>query len=417
MIEAIRNSLKIPDLRKKIFFTLAVITVYRFGANLPVPGVDIEAVKNLFSQQKGGLLGLLDVFAGGALSQFAVFSLGIMPYITAAIIMELLTVVVPQVERWAKEGEVGRKRITLWTRYLALVLYIVESIGLTFYFQSQLKTAFSPLTKVLIIASLAAGGILIMWLGELITQKGIGNGMSLLIFANIISRFPSAFLQTIQVLNPAFVVLVLLILLAVIVGIIYMEGGQRRIPVQYAKRIVGRKVYQGQATYIPLKLNPSGVIPIIFASSVLLFPAMITRFIPNKTIQSISDYISPGSAVYLTIFGLLIVFFTYFYTAIVFNPIEVADNMKKYGGFIPGVRPGRPTAAYVDHILSRIVLPGSLFLAFIAILPTIIMVQLNVPFFQHFGGIALLIMVGVALDTVRQIEAQLLMRHYEGFLK
>ncbi len=417
MIDAIRNSLKVPDLRKKLFFTVAVIALYRFGASVPVPGVDIEAVKEMFKSQAGGILGFMDIFAGGALSRFAVFSLGIMPYITAAIIMELLTVVIPQVERWAKEGEAGRKRITLWTRYLALVLYIVESIGLTFYFQSQLKTSFSVLTKVLIILSLSAGGILIMWLGELITQKGIGNGMSLLIFISILARFPESIAQTIQVVNPALIAMTVLILVGVTVGIIFIEGGQRRIPVQYAKRIVGRKVYQGAATYIPLKLNPSGVIPIIFAASVLMFPAMITRFVPNERLQSISDYLAPGGAFYLAFFALLIIFFTYFYTSIVFNPIDVSDNLKKYGGFVPGVRPGKPTASYVDHILGRIILPGSLFLAFIAVLPTILMVQLNVPLFAHFGGIALLIIVGVALETVKQVEAQLLMRHYEGILK
>lgn len=417
MIEAIRNAFKVPDLRKRLLFTLSVIALYRFGANVPVPGVDIEAVKKMFESQKAGLLGLMDIFAGGALSKFAVFSLGIMPYITAAIIMELLVVVIPQIERWSKEGEVGRKKITLWTRYLGLVLYVVESIGLTFYFQSQLQISFSVLTKVLIIMSLAAGGILIMWLGELITDRGIGNGMSLLIFISIIARFPESIGQTIQVVGPALIGLTVIILVAVTVGIIFIEGGQRRIPVQYAKRIVGRKVYQGAATYIPLKLNPSGVIPIIFAASVLMFPAMIAKFIPNDKIRAMSDYLAPGSALYLAIFALLIIFFTYFYTAIVFNPIDVSDNMKKYGGFIPGVRPGRPTAAYIDHILSRIILPGSIFLAFIAVLPTVLMVQLNVPLFQHFGGIALLIIVGVALDTIKQIEAQLLMRHYEGILK
>jgi len=417
MIEAVRNAFKIPDLRKKLIFTIIVIALYRFGASVPVPGVDIEAVKELFKTQGGGILGFMDIFAGGALSKFAVFSLGIMPYITAAIIMELLTVVIPQVERWAKEGETGRKKITLVTRYMGLVLYFIESVGLTFFFQSQLKVSFPPLTKVLIIVSLTAGGILIMWLGELITQKGIGNGMSLLIFISILARFPESIAQTLQVVNPALTVATFLILVAVTVGIIIIEGGQRRIPVQYAKRIVGRKVYQGAATYIPLKLNPSGVIPIIFAASILMFPAMITRFIPNEKLQVLSDYMAPGGALYLAFFALLIVFFTYFYTSIVFNPIDVADNLKKYGGFIPGVRPGKPTAAYIDHVLGRIILPGSLFLAFIAVLPTILMVQLNVPLFAHFGGIALLIIVGVALETVKQVEAQLLMRHYEGILK
>lgn len=417
MIEAVRNAFKIPDLRKKLIFSIIVIALYRFGASVPVPGVDIEAVKELFKTQGSGILGFMDIFAGGALSKFAVFSLGIMPYITAAIIMELLTVVIPQVERWAKEGETGRKRITLVTRYMGLALYFIESVGLTFFFQSQLKVAFPPLTKVLIISSLTAGGILIMWMGELITQKGIGNGMSLLIFISILARFPESIAQTLQVVNPALTVATILILVSVTVGIIIIEGGQRRIPVQYAKRIVGRKVYQGAATYIPLKLNPSGVIPIIFAASILMFPAMITRFIPNENLQVLSDYMAPGGALYLAFFALLIVFFTYFYTSIVFNPIDVSDNLKKYGGFIPGVRPGKPTAAYIDHILGRIILPGSLFLAFIAVLPTILMVQLNVPLFAHFGGIALLIIVGVALETVKQIEAQLLMRHYEGILK
>lgn len=415
MIEAIRNAFKVPELRKRILFTFAIVAIYRFGAHLPVPGVDISRLKELF--KGGGLLGFLDLFAGGALSEFAVFALGIMPYITSSIIMQLLTVVIPKLEEWSKQGEVGQRKITQTTRYLTLGLALVQSTALTFFFQTELREYIPVLSKFVIILTLTAGTVLIMWLGELITQRGIGNGMSLLIFISIISRMPGAVIQTTQIANVAMVALVLAIMVVVVIAIVFMEQGQRRIPVQYAKRIIGRKMYGGQSTYIPLKVNSAGVIPIIFAVSVLMFPATIARFVPGRFFKSLADTLAPPSTTYLILMAALIIFFTYFYTAIVFNPIDIADNMKKYGGFIPGVRPGKPTAGYLDRILTRVTLPGSMFLALIAILPTIFLTVTNVPFFKHFGGISLLIIVGVALETMRQLESQLTLRHYEGFLK
>jgi preprotein translocase subunit SecY len=422
MIDALKNAFKIPDLRRRILFTLALIGIYRLGAHVPVPGINISALKKLF--EEAPLLGFLDLFAGGALSNFAIFALGIMPYITASIIMQLLTVVIPTVEQWAKEGELGQRKITQWTRYLTLMLALVQSAGLTIFFERQLRAAGVAITlslgaKALIVLTLVAGTALIMWLGELITQRGIGNGMSLLIFISIIARMPEATVSTAHIGGAFMVTMVILILLAIIVSINFIELGQRRIPVQYAKRIVGRKVYGGQSTYIPLKVNSAGVIPIIFAASVLLFPATVAQFFPGKFFQTLTNWLSPGSVFYLSIYAALIIFFTYFYTAIIFNPIDIADNMKKYGGFIPGVRPGKPTAVYIDRILTRITLPGSIFLAAIAVIPNILFVLFNIPFFRsgEFGGTSLLIMVGVALETMKQLESQLLMRHYEGFLK
>jgi len=421
MIEAIGNAFKVPDLKRRILFTLAIIGIYRFGANVPVPGVDVSALKVLFEQAP--LLGFLDLFAGGALSNFAVFALGIMPYITASIIMQLLTIVIPTLGQWAKEGEVGQRKITQYTRYLTLVLALVQSIGLTVFFERSLmelgQIPFGFGTKALIVITLVAGTALIMWLGELITQRGIGNGMSILIFASIIARLPESIVATGQTGGMMTVIGLLVILLGIIVGIVYVEKAQRRIPVQYAKRVVGRKVYGGSSTYIPLKVNSAGVIPIIFASSVLLFPATFTQFFGGGFGQMINNLLDPNGALYLASYAILIIFFTYFYTAIIFNPIDISDNMKKYGGFIPGVRPGKPTAGYLDKVLTRITLPGAFFLASIAVIPTIIGNILNIPFFTggNFGGTSLLIMVGVALETMRQIESQLLMRHYEGFLK
>jgi len=422
MIEAIANAFKVPDLKRRILFTLAMIAVYRFGAHVPVPGVDVKALKTLFEQTP--ILGFVDLFAGGALSNFAVFALGIMPYITASIILQLLTIVIPTLGAWAKEGETGQRKITQWTRYLTLALGLIESIGLTAFFQRELinlgaNVKFTFGLDVLIVLTLVAGTALIMWLGELITQRGIGNGMSLLIFGSIIARFPEAVLATGRTEGIPVLIILILILVAMIVSIVFVEKAQRRIPVQYAKRVVGRKVYGGSSTYIPLKVNSAGVIPIIFASSVLLFPATMLQFFPGGISRTINALLDPSGALYLTLYGLLVVFFTYFYTAIIFNPIDISDNMKKYGGFIPGVRPGKPTAGYLDRVLTRITLPGTFFLASIAVIPAILGSIIGIPFFQggNFGGTSLLIMVGVALETMRQIESQLLMRHYEGFLK
>ena len=419
MLQAVRDSFRLPDLRKRIIFTLFIVAVYRLGSFIPVPGVDVQKVQDLFKEvaQAGSIFGLLDVFAGGALSQFAIFALGIMPYITASIIMSLLQVVVPKLEQWSKEGEAGQRKTTYWTRYLTLVLAFVQSIGLTVLFQSQLRLKFALFDRFLIVLTLVAGTVLIMWLGELVTQKGIGNGMSLLITVSILSRFPEALAQTIQTSNPLIGLAVIVMILVIIAAIIVLDTGQRRIPVQYAKRVVGRKIYGGQSTYIPIKINSAGVIPIIFASSVLLFPATLAQFFPGDFFKTLSQMFSTESVLYLSVFGIFIVFFTYFYTSIVFNPVDIADNIKKYGGFIPGVRPGGPTAAYLDRVISRLTLPGALFLAVIALLPSVLFSTLNVPFFKFFGGISLLIIVGVSLETMRQLETQLLMRHYEGFLK
>ncbi len=418
MIEAIRNALRVPDLRKKILFTLLILIIYRFGAHIPVPGVKISDIQQLF-QGSGGALNFIDLFTGGALSNFSVFALGIMPYITASIIMQLLTVVIPTLERWQKEGETGQKKITQTTRYLTLGLAIVESLGYTVLFQQTLQTVqFSVLERYLIVITLTAGTALIMWLGELITQRGIGNGMSLIIFISIISGMPGGIRQTVQVANPILVAVTLLMAVIVIVGIVVMEKGQRRIPIQYAKRVVGRKMYGGTSTYIPLKINSAGVIPIIFATSVLLFPATLSSLFTGPTSKAIANSLTdPTSVVRFLVLGGAIVFFTYFYTAIVFNPIEIADNVKKYGGFIPGVRPGKPTAIYLNKVLNRITLPGAIFLAMIALFPEVIGGIFNIPFWQNFGGTSMLIVVGVALETMSQLESQLLQRHYEGFLK
>lgn len=416
MFAALRNAFKVPELRRKILFTLGTLGLYRLGAHIPVPGVDVKSLQKLF--EKGGVLGFFDLFSGGALSQFAIFALGIMPYITSSIIMQLLTVVIPKLEEWAKEGELGQRKITQITRYLTLALALTQSVALTYFFRGQgVIPNFSILNRFLIIISLTTGTVLIMWLGELISQHGIGNGMSLLIFTSIISRFPVDLVKSFQIANPLVIAISVVIIIVVVAAIVLIERGQRRIPVQYAKRVVGRKMYGGQSTYIPLKINQAGVIPIIFASSVLLFPGTIAQFSRGPVFEAISNALDPGSWPYLTLYGLLIIFFTYFYTAITFNPLDISDNMKKYGGFIPGVRPGQPTALYLNRILGRITLPGALFLAAIAILPTILMATLNVPFLREFGGTSVLIVVGVALETVQQLEAQLLMRHYEGFLK
>ncbi len=420
MIEAIRNAFRIPDLRKKIIFTLAIIALYRIGAHVPVPGVDPAAVKSLVTES-GSALGLLNLFAGGALQNFAVFALGIMPYITSTIIMQLLQAVIPTIERWSKEGEAGQRKITQTARYMTLGIALMESIGLLTVFQAPasaggLGVSFDLLTEVIIIISLIAGTAMIMWMGELITQRGIGNGMSLLIFASIVSRFPTTIVSSFRV-HPWFMILVIAISLLVVAAVVFMEGGQRRIPVQYAKRVVGRRVYGGVGTYIPLKVNGANVIPIIFASSLLLFPSTIARFFTDvKWLQDFSNALSEGW-LYLTFYTILIVFFAYFYTALVFNPIETADNLRKNGGFIPGVRPGNPTAQYIANVLNRITLPGALFLAAIAVVPQILFQFTNDPLVQAFGGTSILIMVGVALETMRQLESQLQMRHYDGFFK
>lgn len=418
MLSALSNILKITELRQKIVFTLAMFLVFRAGTHIPVPGVNPAVIEQLFTS--GNLFGLLDLFSGGALSKFSVFAMSITPYINASIIMQLLTVVVPKFEQWAKEGEEGRKKITQITRYGTVLLGFIQAIGMSFGLKAAIiNPGFGPI--LLIALTLTAGTTFLMWLGEQITEKGIGNGISLIIFAGIVSQLPSSLLKIYKYLeagtiNYFNVLLYVIIALAMIVFVILIQQGQRRIPVQYAKRVVGRKMYGGQSTHIPLKVNQAGVIPIIFASSVLMFPVTIAQFINVPWVKTLAEWFAWGTPLQTTLYALLIVFFTYFYTAVTMNISDMAENMKKYGGFIPGLRPGKPTADYLDRVMTRITLAGAIFLAFIAILPNFVAAATNIQG-VNFGGTALLIVVGVALDTMKQIEAMVLMRHYQGFMK
>jgi preprotein translocase subunit SecY len=427
VLKALINAFKVPELRKKILFTLGIIAIYRFGAYVPAPGIDFAAARRL-SESSDNLIRLLNLFSGGALSQLAIFALGIMPYITASIMMQLLTVVIPKLEAWQKEGESGTKKITQWTRYLTVVLAILQTTGVAVLAHRggfrdsagnpvDLIPNFTTPRVMLIVLTLTAGTALVMWLGEQITQRGIGNGMSVLIFASVVSRLPVQGADIKSQLGWAWFSFIIFLAVLIIVGIVIIEQGQRRVPVQYAKRMVGRKMYGGGSTYIPLKINQSGVIPIIFASSVLYFPALIVTVIHWPPLRAFIEnhVINQTSIVHIIFYGFLVVGFAYFYTAIAFNPVDVADNMKKYGGFIPGIRPGRATAEHLSYILARITLPGALFIAGIAILPSIALATLNVTALP-FGGTSVLITVGVALETAKQVESQLLMRHYEGFL-
>lgn len=421
MLDTLRNIFKIPDLKRRLLFTLGMLVVVRLGSHLPLPGIDKAAMTDLFAQ--GGILGFFDLFAGGALSRFSVFALGIMPYINASIIMNLLTAVVPTLEQWVKEGEEGRAKITKITRYFTVILAIVQAFGISVWLQNMGVLMISGFSfRFLLLITLTAGTCFLMWLGEEITDFGIGNGISIIIFAGIIARMPSQLVQTFELLRVGEIgllpVLSLIVLFIVVIGgVIAIQKGQRRIPVQYAKRVIGRKMYGGQGTHIPLRVNQAGVIPIIFASAILLFPATIAQFFQNLAfMRSMSEALSPGQPLYLILYATLIVVFTYFYTAITFNPANMADNMKKYGGFIPGIRPGRNTTVYIDYIMTRITLSGAMFLAIIAILPNILIKITGITTF-YFGGTSLLIMVGVALETVQQIESHMLMRHYEGFIK
>jgi len=414
MLQSLLNAWRLPDLRKKLLFTAMIIAIYRFGCYVPVPGVDVDAIKELFNS--GGVFDFYNLFSGGGLQRVAIFAMGIMPYITASIIMQLLTMVIPKLEMLMKEGEAGRKKVNQYTRYFTVVLAFIEAIGFVFLFRSYgaFPDGITPLSFWLIVMTLTVGTALVMWLGELISQQGIGNGISLMIFASIVSRLPSG-LQKLFTLNPGYWVLMGVVSVLVVAAIIYITEGQRRIPVQYAKRVVGRKVYGGQSTYLPLRINMAGVIPVIFASSVLLFPVTLAQMTPWQWAKDLAEAVGPSTWWYILAEIILIILFTYFYTAVQFNPIDQADNLKKYGGYIPGIRPGRPTAAYLDRVLTRITLPGALFLAAIVLLPTVLIKGANIPF--YFGGTSLLIVVGVALDTMKQMESQLLMRHYEGFLK
>jgi preprotein translocase subunit SecY len=426
---------KVPDLRVKILFTLAMFGVYRLGATIPVPGIDLEAVELFQSQQQaGGIYGLLNLFSGGALESFSVFALGIIPYITASIIMQLLTVVIPKLQTLQDEGESGRKVITQWTRYLTVILALIQSTGFTYLFHIGRFTGgidlipnYTPGRVILVVLTMTAGTAMVMWLGELITQRGVGNGMSLIIFVSILSQFPFIFGQiwgqTVRAALPVRFVVIVAIFIAMIVAIIYVDQAQRRIPIQFAKRVRGRRVMGGQSTYIPLKVNTAGVIPVIFATSVLLIPSLLITAIPSDAawVQSAYRWIDENlggtgtvSWWYILILFSLIIFFTYFYTAIQFDPEKQAEMIQRQGGFVPGVRPGRQTARHLGFILNRITLPGSIFLAVIAVLPAIAGAMWNIQI--AFSGVSILIVVGVALETMKQIESQLTMRNYEGIL-
>ena len=434
----IGNIIKVPDLRNKVLFTLAMLLIYRFGSYLPVPGVDQNAVRAIEDQAKeGGVLAYLQLFAGSALTQFSLFALGIMPYITSSIIMQILTVVIPKLQEWQQQGAVGQRKITQWTRYLTIGIAVLQATGFTFLFNSggggltgdstiKLVSVWSPLRVMLIVTTLTAGTALLMWMGELITNRGIGNGMSLIIFCSVVSGMPAAFSSVYAAENGTMKLAIFVaFFLVLLVFIVFIEQGQRRIPVQFAKRVVGRKQYAGQSTYIPLKVNQAGVIPIIFASAVLNLPVLISQVLPSdgwgaSVSQWINDnLVNSTNPLYLTFLGLFIVGFAYFYTAIAFDPVQQADNLRKQGGFIPGIRPGPQTEAYLTRVLNRITLPGALFIAVLAILPTVLVSVLvgggnNAAY--SIGGTSLLIAVGVALETMKQVDSQLMMRNYEGFL-
>ena len=417
MLSWLTNAWRVPELRRRVLFTAMILGFYRLGSWIPTPGVDPDAIEQYFSGQGGTILGLLNIFSGGALSQFALFALGIMPYVTASIILQLMTVVIPRLEQLQKEGEAGYARINQYTRYLTVVLAALQAAGYSYLFSRQGALTLTPGRFVLIVTSLTAATTLLMWMGELITKRGIGNGISLLIFASILAGLPGG-------LNAwgsgdAFERLMFpLIALAIIVAVVFVQEGQRRIPIQYAKRMVGRRMTSGGSTYMPLRVNMAGVIPIIFAAAIMAFPPTIAQYFP-QTQSFINEHFTPSDWTYLILQAFLIVVFTYFYTAVQFNPVDQADNLRKYSGYIPGIRPGPPTAQYLDRVLTRLTLPGSLFLALVATLPTLFIRYggFSQATTAALGGTSILIVVGVALDTMRQMESQMMMRHYEGFLK
>ena len=426
--EAIGSLFKIPELKRRILFTLGVLIVYRIGAHIPTPGIDSAALAELFAQTKGTILGMFDMFSGGALSRLTIFALGIMPYISASIILQLMTIVSPHLAQLKKEGEQGQKKITQYTRYGTIVISLIQGTGISIGLEAMTSPGSGmPIVpdpgwdfRLMAILTLTAGTAFIMWLGEQITERGIGNGISLIIFAGIVAGAPSAVFMSMDLMGTGelsiLVVLFLLVAMFAVVGaIVFTEGGQRRIPVQYAKRMVGRKMMGGQSTHLPLKVNTSGVIPPIFASSIIMLPATMAQFIDHPWMQQFSALMTPGTPVYSLFFVSAIFFFCYFYTAVIFNPTDVADNMKKNGGFIPGIRPGPKTADYIDRILSRLTFYGAMYLSFVCILPDYLIKYFNIPF--YFGGTSLLIVVGVSLDTMQQIESHLVMRNYDGFLK
>lgn len=423
LITSFQNILKIPELRSRVLFTMAMLAVYRIGAHIPTPGINNEELQKFLLDRGGALLGFLDIFSGGALSRLTIFALGIMPYISASIIIQLLTVVIPHLSKLAKEGERGRKTIIQYTRYGTIGIALVQGFGISLGLEGMNQGQFVlepgwPF-RLMTVITLTSGTAFLMWLGEQITERGVGNGISLIIFAGIVARMPSAVVQTIDLYRVGELSLLLLLVLGVVMAgvvtaIVYLESGRRKVPVQYAKRVVGRRVFGGQNTHIPLKINTAGVIPPIFASSIIAFPATITGFIQVPWVQAIGAHLSPGSLVYTLMYVSMILFFCFFYTAVVLNPVDMSDNMKKYGGFIPGIRPGQRTADYIYKVLTRITFAGAIYLAIVCVIPELLIYRLNVPF--YFGGTSLLIVVGVGLDTAQQIESHMLMRNYEGFL-
>jgi preprotein translocase subunit SecY len=424
LLSSFQNIFKIEELKKRVFFTLALLTVYRVGCHVPTPGINGEELSKFLTQKGGAFMGFFDMFSGGALSRVTIFALGIMPYISASIIMQLLTVVIPAIGKLAKEGEAGKKKITRYTRYGTVVIAAIQSFGIAAGLESMSNGAFVQNPgwqfRLVTMITLTSGTAFIMWLGEQITERGIGNGISLIIFAGIVARFPNAIISTIRLVQAGelsifFVLFLIVMMVGVIGGIIMMERGQRKIPVQYAKRVVGRKVYGGQSSHLPLKINTAGVIPPIFASSIIMFPATIAGFIAIPWVQTIAKQLSPGTVAYTILYVSMIFFFAYFYTAIVFNPVDIADNLKKYGGYVPGIRPGQKTSEYLYRVLSRLTFVGAIYLAIVCVIPEVLISRFGVPF--YFGGTSLLIAVGVALDTVSQIESHLVTRSYEGFLK
>ncbi len=424
IVNSFQNIFKIPELKSRIIFTLALLAVFRIGAHIPTPGIDGLELSKFLLDRGGALMGFFDMFSGGALSRATIFALGIMPYISASIILQLLTVVIPALGKLAKEGESGRKKIIQYTRYGTVLISIIQSLGIAVGIESMNQGSFVQNPgwefRLITMITMTSGTAFIMWLGEQITERGIGNGISLIIFAGIVAGFPNAVISTTALLRAGelhivLLLLVLVMMVAVIGFIVFVERGQRKIPVQYAKRVVGRKVYGGQSTHLPLKVNTAGVIPPIFASSIIMFPATIAGFISIPWVQSLSRQLAPGTLFYTIIYVAMIFFFCYFYTSIIFNPVDIADNLKKYGGFIPGVRPGQKTSDYIFKVLARITFGGAAYLSAVCILPDILRGYFKVPF--YFGGTSILIVVGVALDTISQIESHLVTRSYDGFLK
>lgn len=427
MFASIQNIMSIPELRRRVLFSLGMLAVYRVGCHIPTPGIDAQVLAKFFQGTEGTLLGLVSAFTGGALERMTVFALGIMPYISASIILQLLTVVFEPVERLAKEGEQGRKTITRWTRYGTVVLSIIQGAGIAVGLQTMRGPAGEPVVSnpgigfiLLTIITLTAGTAFIMWVGEQITERGIGNGISLIIFAGIVANLPSAIVNSIRLLrtgtlSPLVILAILAVMIAVVWAIIFIERGQRRVPIHYAKRVVGMQTYGGQTSHLPLKVNMSGVIPPIFASSIIMFPATVASLVDVPWVQTVAGMMTPSHWLYNVFYVAFIVFFCYFYTAVTFNPVDVAENIKKQGGYIPGIRPGKATSDYLDTVLGRITFAGAIYISVVCVLPTILIGQFNVPFF--FGGTSLLIVVGVGLDTASQIEAHLISRSYEGFMK